>query len=63
MFEIGTDLEVKSGHLCKEAHVIVVSLLEITDNTNNNNKKHWHMYSSLSITFSQEERRQTEPGG
>lgn len=64
MFEIGTDLGLKSGHLGKQAYITAVSLLEVINNTSKDNKKHLHIYSSLSISLSQdEEKKKTEPRG
>ena len=62
IFEIGTDWEVKEWALGKQACITAVILLEVINNTSKDNKKHLHIYSSLSITLSQdEEEKKTEP--
>lgn len=43
-----------------KAYIILIRLWEVINNTGKDNEKHLHIYSRLSITLSEEERRRRE---
>jgi len=55
--EIDIDLEVKKWAPWHKAYIILIRLLKVINNTSKDNEEHLHIYSGLSITLSQEERK------